>query len=112
MAGVTRVKATEPFKTYYQMLMIDVAAGEEFEGPFAEFLLDGGSAVELLDSDPSEPSGGGVPAAGTVPDGGAKDVLAWVGDDPGRAREAADVEQARDKPRSTLLTDLAKIAGS
>lgn len=48
---------------------------------------------------------------GGVPTGGAKEVLAWVGDDAGRARQALEVEQARDKPRTTLAAALTKLAG-
>ncbi|MFJ2007001.1 hypothetical protein [Streptomyces chartreusis] len=40
----------------------------------------------------------------------ADDVLAWVGEDAERASEALRQEQARDKPRSTLLKQLAKLA--
>ncbi|AYD81609.1 hypothetical protein SEA_KROMP_8 [Streptomyces phage Kromp] len=39
------------------------------------------------------------------------DVLAWVGDDKERAAEALRQEEAVDKPRSTLVKQLAKIAG-
>lgn len=50
------------------------------------------------------------PVAETVPDGTAETVLAWVGDDTGRAREAIAAEEARDKPRKTLLGKLDPIA--
>lgn len=46
-----------------------------------------------------------------VPDGAANEVLAWVGDDSERAVLALTVEQAKEKPRSTLVDQLAKLAG-
>lgn len=46
-----------------------------------------------------------------VPDGPADKVLAWVGDDPERALAALLAEQARDKPRATLIDQLAVAAG-
>lgn len=46
-----------------------------------------------------------------VPTGTAGDVLAWVADDPAKARQALDAEHARDKPRTTLATALTKLAG-
>lgn len=44
-----------------------------------------------------------------VPDGSAADVLAWVANNPQRAALAADAENKRDKPRSTLLAALDKV---
>lgn len=46
-----------------------------------------------------------------VPDGPAKDVLAWVGDDSDRAVAALEVEEARDQPRTTLVAALEKVVG-
>lgn len=45
-----------------------------------------------------------------VPDGTAAEVLAWVGDDPDKAGAALVAESARDKPRSTLIAALEKLA--
>lgn len=42
----------------------------------------------------------------TVPAGTVGEVLAWVGDDPGRAGLALEVERARIRPRRTLLDAL------
>lgn len=39
-------------------------------------------------------------------------VLDWVGDAPERAAQAAAAEQATDKPRATLLKQLAKLIDS
>jgi hypothetical protein len=49
---------------------------------------------------------------GGVPDGTAKDVLDWVGDDRQRAGQALEVEQGKgDDARSTLVARLTKLAG-
>lgn len=39
-------------------------------------------------------------------------VLGNVGDDPGKARAALDAEQAKDRPRSTLVDALSKVIES
>lgn len=44
-----------------------------------------------------------------VPEGNAADVLAWVANSPKRAALAAKAEQAREKPRSTVLAALEKV---
>lgn len=66
-------------------------------------------------TEPETPSreqpSGEAPAAG-VPDGTAADVLAWVDSDPDRAKAAITAEQARSKPRSSLLTKLERIANT
>lgn len=100
-----RVVATEPFNTYYQGVFVRVAQDDVLDGDIAAFLLAGGSPVRA-DETPAPPP------ADAVPDGSAKDVLDWVGSDPGRALAAAEAERARDKPRSTLLADLDKVTGS
>lgn len=51
-------------------------------------------------------------AADEVPDGTAEEVLAWVGDDAARAAAAIAAEEARDKPRKTLLGQLGKLTAA
>jgi protein involved in temperature-dependent protein secretion len=47
-----------------------------------------------------------------VPGGTAVEVLAWVGDNAGRAARALEVEQAKDGGgRSTLVANLSKLVG-
>lgn len=105
---ITRARVTEPFNTYYEGVPLSFAAGDVIEGPIADFLYEGGSAVEpVKDGDEQHGPDGGE---SKVPDGSAKDVLDWVGDDPERAQAALDAEAAKDKPRSTLQADLKKIA--
>lgn len=66
-------------------------------------LVDAG---EWTPVEPTEPSGNG----GEVPDGTVADVMAWVGDDPDRARQALDAETTKgDKARSTLVATLTSI---
>lgn len=66
------------------------------------------------DEQPERDSGvEGSPESGSgeVPDGPAKDVLAWVGDDSDRAVAALEAEELRDQPRSTLVAALEKVIG-
>ncbi|MFZ4206762.1 hypothetical protein ACOZE4_18190 [Streptomyces griseoincarnatus] len=55
------------------------------------------------DGDPSTPPAPSLDAP-------VKDLLAWVGEDPSRAREVLEAEEAKDSPRSTLVKQLQKIA--
>lgn len=54
----------------------------------------------------------GLPDEERVPDGPAGDVLAWVGDDRGRAQHALTVERASARPRVTLVEKLSRLAGA
>lgn len=45
-----------------------------------------------------------------VPDGSAETVLSWVDGDPRRAERAKVAELEREKPRSTVLAQLEKVA--
>lgn len=121
-----RVVARENFKTYFQMVCIDVSEGDELEGDFADFLVAGGAPVDPAgaaetaappaDDPPADPPLDDEPDDDEPDDeldisGTANDVLEWVGDDPQRAAEARAAEAAKDKPRSTLLQKLDTIAG-
>ena len=44
-----------------------------------------------------------------VPDGNVDEILAWVGDDHGRARAALADEQAKDKPRKGVTDPLEQL---
>jgi hypothetical protein len=52
------------------------------------------------------------PLPEAVPEGSAEVVLSWVDGDPERALAAWEAEQARDKPRTTLLAALEKLVSS
>lgn len=118
-----RVKVTEAGRAYYNYGIVEFAKGEEVSGGFALHLLETGAGVEPADEaaeewlaaqdapeeaeqEPEEP-----PAELDI-DATAADVLRWVGEDPERAAEALEAEQAKDKPRSTLVKQLEKLAGS
>jgi hypothetical protein len=104
-----RVVATKDFKTYYRMVSVQVTEGQEFEGPFAEFLVNGRCPVDVIAADnASERSDGD---GGLDIDGTAAQILDWVGDDPERARAALNAENEKDKPRSTLVKKLEELAG-
>jgi hypothetical protein len=45
------------------------------------------------------------------PEGTVSEVLAWVGDDAGRAQQALEAEQAG-KQRATLISELQRLAGA
>lgn len=103
--------------------------GEEAIGDLARHLLDNSpeGSVEVLEADAepekaeepdagaednaddgaqAEDDGDGPPVDGTI-----DQLMAWVGDDPDRAAVALTAEQAKDKPRSTVVKRLAALAG-
>jgi hypothetical protein len=60
---------------------------------------------------PPPPPPGVFTLTGGAPDGTAKDVLDWVGDNPDRALAALAAENAKgDDARSTLVARLTKLA--
>lgn len=66
-------------------------------------------AAEPVDDDPDGP---GVDTDGDgVPDGSARQILAWVDGDHDRAALALAAEQGREAPRSTLVAALEKLVG-
>lgn len=114
-----RVVVTEAFSAYLNMQPEKFEPGQNIKGSAAAYFLQTGAPVEPLDDEaravlastsgelaPKEP-----PAELDI-DAKADDVLAWVGEDPERAAEALAAEQAKDKPRSTLVKQLEKLAGS
>jgi len=117
-----RVKVLEASRPYYNYGIVNLAEGEEVKGGLALFLLETGANVEPVDddakawrpADPGEPEeaeeGDDAPPEELDIDATAAEVLAWVGDDPERAAEALEAERAKDKPRSTLVKSLEKLA--
>lgn len=117
-----RVKVLKSFRPYYNYGLVDLTAGDEVGGGLALYLLQTGSSVEPVDDDaravaaelvaPDEPDGDEPPEELDI-DAVAAVVLAWVGEDPDRARVALDAEQAKgEAARSTLVKALEKIASS
>ncbi|WP_328439374.1 hypothetical protein OHA71_23840 [Streptomyces sp. NBC_00444] len=129
-----RCVVNENFKVFHGHSPVKLEAGQVITGSLAELLLrtaprkvtaiadeqsaDGGGQEQEPGTQDrqQEPSGGDQqPPSGDPPteldiEAKADDVLAWVGEDSERASEALRQEQARDKPRSTLLKQLAKLA--
>lgn len=60
----------------------------------------GGTPDATTEPVPGDTDGDGVP------NGSVSEVMAWVGDDSGRARQALESEQKRSQPRSSLITQL------
>jgi len=88
-------------------MVLDLAKDEEVIGELAEHLAANcPTSVEVLGGGEAGPP----PDPDAVPDGTAADVLAWVGDDHDKAAKALEAEQAREKPRSTLVAALEKLA--
>lgn len=113
-----RVRFTQDTAAYLadQYRVESFKKGQEFDGPFAQSLLDTGCPVEVLDED--DPDGPGVDLDGDgVPEGSAPQVLDWVnagGSEAAvkdRATLALTAEQAKEKPRSGLITSLTKLLG-
>lgn len=78
--------------------------------------LDRDEAIDLVGDGEVEETplvggeNGGGETPDPVPDVDAKELLAWVGEDQARAVRALEAEQAREKPRSTVVTALEKVA--
>lgn len=104
-----RVVAEKAFQTYFEMRLLRIPEGLEIKGSLAAHVYAAGAPVRVVGA--SEPVEGDSDAsAGPDVTGTAKDILAWVGGDPGRAAQARDAEAGQDKPRSTLLKSLEEIA--
>lgn len=102
---MTTVKTTEKFSVYWNYQVWSLAKGETVAGGLADYLLETGSPVERLDAPAEAPVD---PDA--VPDGTVQQVLDWVGEDQAKAVKALEVEQAAERPRSTLVDALQKLA--
>lgn len=66
--------------------------------------------ADTPDADGQADTGSQEPPPSLAEAATAAQVLAWVGEDRERAAEALAAEEARDKPRSTLVRDLTKLA--
>lgn len=116
-----RVKVLESFSPYFNYGLVPLAEGDEVSGGLALFLLETGSSVEPADDaaadwlaargTPESPQTAGQEGELDI-DATAADILAWVGESGDRAAEALAREQAKEKPRSTLVKQLEKIADS
>lgn len=100
-------------------------SGDDAAGPSAASAadpakVDDGAATTAPEPGSDEASGSGAQADGAVntaviaevPSGSSAQVEAWVGTDPGRAKQALAAERAASRPRSGLLAKLEKLAGA
>jgi hypothetical protein len=123
--ATVRVVATKDFKAYINYQTLHIPKGQEVKGVTAAHLLATGSPVKRIDPEPEpvtedgdqehEPvtddggPGADSPSGELDIDATADEVMAWVDEDPDRAVQALEAEQARDKPRSTLVKKLEKL---
>lgn len=111
-----RAKVLEKIAPYWNYGVHPLEKGDEVSGELAAYLVTTHSPVEPLDDEAAallEPPKKEVdqePPAELDIDATAADVLAWVGEDADRAKEALAAEEAKDKPRSTLVKQLEKLA--
>jgi hypothetical protein len=116
----------QPTRAYWNYEVRDFSEGEEYDGDLARHLAANTpeGTVEITEADPEpkappeppkEPAddsddpgdGDGPPVDGTI-----DDLMAWVDGDPERAAAALEAEQAKDKPRSTVVKRLTALADS
>lgn len=107
-----RVKVSEACRVYWNYRVVDLAKGEKFEGEFAAHLVETEVPVDILEGvpEPEAPEHEDPAADELDVEGTAADVLAWVGEESERAAAALEAELAKDKPRSTLVKQLEKLA--
>lgn len=109
-----RVEVTEAFTAYLNMQPERFAVGDQIKGSVAVYLMDTAAPVKPIDDDAVAYAAGepdAEPPAELDIAGTANEILAWVNDDPERARQALEAEQAKgDAARSTLVKSLEKIA--
>jgi hypothetical protein len=118
-----RVRVVKEFTAYWDYAITTFHEGAELEGEQARHMLDNApeGSIDVLEKDPepapalkepaAEPK---APAEGDGPpvDGTIDDLMSWVDGDPERASRALEAEQAKDKPRSTVVKRLTAMAGT
>lgn len=117
-----RVRVLQPTRSYWNYEVREFGEGDELEGDLARHLAANApeGAVKVTEADPEpEPEPETPPEAPEVPDpdgdeppvdGTIDDLMVWVNDDPERAVQALAAEQAKDKPRSTVVKRLTAMA--
>lgn len=122
-----RVRLLKDTMAYWNYGIQTFAPGQEVDGDLARHLADNTppETVEVLEDDreqlrasepdpgppdpeptsPAPDAGGGPPVDGTI-----DDLMTWVDASPARAATALAAEQAKDKPRSTVVKRLAALA--
>lgn len=117
-----RVRVLKEFTAYWNYSVTQFNEGAELDGELARHVADNApeGSVEVVEADPEpEPGPKEPPADPVLPegdeppvDGTIDDLMAWVDDDPARAARALEAEQAKDKPRSTVVKRLTTLAES
>jgi hypothetical protein len=119
-----RVRVLQPTRSYWNYEVREFGEGDELEGDLARHLAANApeGAVKVTEADPEpepepeapaeppevpNPGGNEPPVDGTI-----DDLMAWVNDDPERAAAALAAEQAKDKPRSTVVKRLTSMVDS
>lgn len=118
-----RVRILRETQAYWNYAVQTFKKDEEYDGDLARHLADNTrkGTVEVVEADPEpeepakvseEPVGDPAETDGDEPpvDGTIDALMAWVNDDPERAAAALAAEQAKDKPRSTVVKRLAALA--
>lgn len=121
-----RVRVNEKIKIFHGHVPVELEKGQEVTGSLAALLAARApKKVTLLDApepeteeddgqEQDEPPADSDGPADVVdefdPDATAAAVLDWVDEDPGRAATALAAEQTKDRPRSTLVKQLEKLA--
>lgn len=117
-----RVRVLKQFTAYWNYAVTQFNVDAEADGDLARHLADNApeGAVEITEADPepkvvpespkepekpADPGGDGPPVDGTI-----DDLMAWVDGDRERAAQALEAEQAKDKPRSTVVKRLTALA--
>jgi hypothetical protein len=116
-----RVRVLQPTRSYWNYEVREFGEGDELEGDLARHLAANApeGAVKVTEADPDpkpepeapheapevpDPDGNEPPVDGTI-----DDLMAWVNDDRERAAAALAAEQAKDKPRSTVVKRLTSM---
>jgi hypothetical protein len=121
-----RVRLLKDATAYWNYAIQAFHPDQEIDGDLARHLADNTpeGTVEILEDDreqvreaealpaPAEPVAEPGPVGGDEPpaEGTIDDLMRWVDGDPDRAAQALAAEQAKDKPRSTVVRRLAALA--
>lgn len=119
-----RARVLENIAPYWNYGVHPLNKDDEVSGELAAYLVSTHSPVEPLDDEArallegsaeepeQEPQVPADPPGELNVNAKTDDILAWVGEDQERARTALELEQVKDKPRSTLVKQLEKLIGA
>jgi hypothetical protein len=119
-----RVRVLQPTRSYWNYEVREFGEGDDLEGDLARHLAANApeGAVKVTEADPDpDPEPEAPPEAPEAPDpdgdeppvdGTIDDLMAWVNDDRERAAAALAAEQAKERPRSTVVKRLTSMVDS